>query len=184
MWGTVPDWISALAASAAAAIAFWQLKGIRQQIEESRKAGQSQLDGIRTQIQQAREQAESARNAAKIERTLAVCSRYESDLTIERCVRRLRRPFDDLSLFANPGSFKHELVMVLNYLDTIALGIHQNLYDESLARDHIGPIVLDYGRLLNLETFSRLGKNLDDYHCLTRLVQRWRERELAFKDRP
>src|ERR1700758_1325079 len=98
--GSVSEAVSAAAAVAVAVVAWWQLGGIRAQVEQSREE-------------------------AKIERTLAACSRYESDVVIERCVRELRLSYESGLCANDPCKHKHEIIMVLNYLDSLAIGFEQ-----------------------------------------------------------
>ncbi|HEY0464322.1 MAG TPA: hypothetical protein VGC79_08945, partial [Polyangiaceae bacterium] len=84
----------------------------------------------------------SIRAEAKKERTLAICHRYDIDPVLDVSLRSLWI----LQTSANKTAKdlkKHrpDIVTVLNYLDSIAVGIEQELYIEELARDHIESIV-------------------------------------------
>jgi len=163
LWGTVPDWISACAAVGIVLVAFFQLKGIRTQIKTAQE-----------QVEQGNKLAGEMREAAKIERTLAVCSRYESDVVVERCARILQLAYDQGIYQKNPARYKHETVMLLNFLDTLAIGVEQNLYVDELAKDHMGPIIRYYElRYLNADTLKALDIPKLDYQCLFNLANRW-----------
>ena len=113
------------------------------------------------------------------ERTLAVCSRYEADVVVERCVRELRH-VEGADFKKDPLKFKHEVIIVLNYLDQIAIGIDQKVYDEDMIRDHMEPIFAHYRKMyLNNELMSALGKDVDDYKSLYRMTDRWNSRSFA-----
>jgi hypothetical protein len=118
-------------------------------------------------------QITALRRESKLERTLAACSRYESDAVIERCVRNLRtarrhRTFDDA-----PLEFQQDAIVVLNYLDTLAIGIRQKLYNERLAKDHTKEIIVIAHLGYHPGMVARLGSVMPDLSghirsCLTR----------------
>ncbi len=74
----------------------------------------------------------------------------------------------------NPGKYKHSLIMILNYLDTIAIGIDQKIYDENLARDHTEAIVKHYSeRYLTEAAAKDVGFSLNDYRGVCELAKNW-----------
>jgi hypothetical protein len=114
------------------------------------------------------------RKENRLERTLTACNRYEADIVIERCVRRLRTARRSGRFAANPAAYEHDAIMVLNYLDTIAIGIQQGLYDENLAFDHAASIVQFYFETyLNPETAKKVGLVPKEYDRLCRMAQSW-----------
>jgi hypothetical protein len=157
LWGSAADLISAFAALAVAVIGWWQLGSIRDQVK-------------------------AAREEARIERTLTACSRYESDVVVERCVRRLRLAFENKTPIAEPAEHKHDVIIVLNYLDGLAIGFEQKLYDENLAKDHMASIVRMYRqRYLSPEYLDRLKIDSGDYHCLIKLADKWDSKAIGFR---
>ena len=84
---------------------------------------------------------------------------------------------------AKPQAYTHEIIMVLNYLDTIAIGIKQDLYDGQLAKDHMKPIVQMYrSRYLSSEEFGKHSDlSVDNYSCLMKLCDEWLSNEPQFK---
>jgi hypothetical protein len=171
-WGSAAEWGATATNVAIACIAFWQLGGIRNQVKAAHE-----------QVQIANKQALDARAEAKVERTLAACSRYESDAVIERCVRRLRCAHDEGIQGVELRKFQHEIIMVLNYLDSLAIGFSQGLYDEKLAKDHMSAIVKMYReRFLDKE---QLLKSLDidpgNYHCIINLAKKWSAKPPAYR---
>jgi hypothetical protein len=72
-----------------------------------------------------------AREEHRVERTVDVCVRYETDVTLVGSVRKL---YEDQSKgIASPKDFASDINMLLNYLDTIALGLRKR-YMRSAAR--------------------------------------------------
>ena len=131
-------------------------------------------------------QITAIRNENKMERTLTACNRYESDPIIERSVRTLRLAQTNGDFKKDPKSFEHDVVIILNYFDSIAIGIQQGLYDEKLARDHTDSIVKHYCELyLNLEIANRLDIRPDrDYERLCQMAQNWGKTQPYFQVNP
>jgi hypothetical protein len=66
------------------------------------------------------------------------------------------------------------MIMVLNYLDSLAIGFQQKLYDEDLAKDHMAPIVRLYrNQYLDTVLLKSMGIDPADYHCLITLADNW-----------
>ena len=71
--------------------------------------------------------------------------------------------------------------MLLNYLDTLAIGVRQGLYDENLAYDHTNAIVQKWtDALLDHETRKALDIDLRDFDRLHKMAQRWSNVEPRF----
>jgi len=127
-------------------------------------------------------QIQAVRNENRVERTLAACSRYESDATVERCVRALRHALATGGDYKeNPTKYQHEAIIILNFLDTIAIGIDQGVYEDLLARDHMKAIVKKWIELLLEPTKAKdLEIPADDYKCLHDLWSRWNRNEMYY----
>jgi hypothetical protein len=122
------------------------------------------------------------RKENKLERTLAACNRYESDAIIEGCVRRLREAQNRKEFEGKEKDFQQDIVMVLNYLDTIAIGVQQGLYDENLAWDHTEAIVRKWhDSLLTPDTARAADISLRDYDRLCKMAKRWANVEPRFR---
>jgi hypothetical protein len=158
--GSVSDWSAVISAGSAVALTV---------------TAWLQLRGLRNQIKAANDQTTEARHEAKIERTLAACSRYESDVVIERCVRTLRGVYDAGTYPQQAVGLKHELVMVLNYLDSIAIGFEQQLYLEDMAKDHIAPIVRMYYEqyMQDRANLKAVGIDPNNYSSLYQIAEKW-----------
>jgi hypothetical protein len=121
-----------------------------------------------------------------MERTLAMCNRYESDQVVERCVKILRSARADGKLRENPKTYEHEVTVALNFLDSIAIGIQQGLYDERLARDHTESIVQHYYEqyLRDQTAAEAVGIFCRDYERLCSMAQKWAKAKVYFQARP
>jgi hypothetical protein len=86
-------------------------------------------------------QLRSIRDEANRERTLRVCERYDTDPILDRALRRLAIGWRTGDIQRDPEKYRPFVTTVLNYLDTLAIGIAQGLYIEELARDHLAEIV-------------------------------------------
>jgi hypothetical protein len=127
-------------------------------------------------------QIAAIRKENRMDRTLGACNRYESDLVIERCVRRLRQANSNGHYDKNPKAFEHDVTIVLNYLDSIAIGIQQGLYDEELARDHTETIVKHYyDRYLTDAGAKKAGTLQKDYGRLCAMAQEWSKTHSYFR---
>jgi hypothetical protein len=122
------------------------------------------------------------RKENRVERTLAACSRYESDATVERCVKDLRVAHISGGMVnLTPQEHQHQAVVVLNFLDTIAIGVEQGLYLDPLARDHMESIVRTWTDfLLEPKAATALGIERRDYGCLVKLAKRWDQNEIYY----
>lgn len=119
------------------------------------------------------------REEAKKERTLAACNRYDTDQLLDQSVRRFSAAQKNGWFAADPSKFKSDAVFILNYLDSIAIGIAQNVYSESLARDHIGPILCGYVEDLLDQTIAReLGISAESFAHLMVVYNRWLQPEI------
>ncbi len=84
--------------------------------------------------------------AAKQQRiwsTLQACDRYDTDLTLNRNIRRLMRhleydrPLDD-------EQFNAAATNLFNYFDAIAIGIKHKMYDEEIVQAHLGNVIRNW----------------------------------------
>lgn len=104
-------------------------------------------------------------------RTVAACVRYET-ATIARSVDLVRgisveREYDSTI-------HGHHINIILNYLDTIAIGIRQSVYDEDIAKDHLRNIVRrQCGLYLNPKILGSIGSSISDFPDLFALHGRW-----------
>jgi len=86
------------------------------------------------QISQARKEAEKTR-------TLAACDKYDNDPILDAAVRRLVIAWDKGELHANPRPHRVDLWTELNYFESIAIGIRCGLFNETIAKLYLEPII-------------------------------------------
>jgi len=107
--------------------------------------------------------------------TLNACDRYDTDRLIQQAVRALKaapRGLDDQMkrLYAT---------RLLNYFDSIAIGLEQNFYVEAIARPHIGRIIFRrFAELTNAENpWISHEEAQRDFKTLIRLMKTWEDIE-------
>jgi hypothetical protein len=102
-------------------------------------------------------------------------------VVVEGCLRRLRVALEDNKFAGSDRNFKQDIIVLLNYLDTIAIGVQQKLYDENLAYDHTNAIVQKwYNDFLNCGTAKAVGVDSRDYDHLYKWAARWANVEPRF----
>lgn len=117
-------------------------------------------------------------------RTLEAVEVYDRDPIIDMCARNLFAARRNGEWEKDPSQFRIEVTTILNYLDGIATGIEQNLYVESIVRDHLGPVIVQYVTEAYLESriAQRIGiEPMKDYPRLLALVASWKPGEEGTK---
>lgn len=132
-------------------------------------------------------QIRSIRAEAQRSRTLDFCDRYDRDPILDLSLRRLWEARRSGELHKDSAAYRPDIATVLNYFDSLAVGIEQGLYIEELARDHIEPLVHTHVnqylseegvRELKLEWVHR-----SNYASLIKLAERWSNRPTRFRDK-
>ena len=94
-----------------------------------------QLDKVGEQIRQASDQDRRSH-------TLDACQRYEKDVLLKRAMRNLFRATHNGTDYTRlTGEHVFDALTILNYLDGIAMGIEQNVYIETMAKDYLDSTV-------------------------------------------
>jgi hypothetical protein len=122
------------------------------------------------ELRDTRDDNRSARVEQKIERTVAICVRYEADIMLVESVRRLRaEPAEPIEEYA------HDINLLLNYLDTIAIGLEEEIYEERRARKFMENILVSQcERFLNERVLSTIGLEMEHFDALQCLYEKWR----------
>jgi hypothetical protein len=117
----------------------------------------------------------SAREDAKVNRTLAACDRYDTDPVLDGVARRLARAFDDGSLRANPKEHRVDLYSIFNYFESIAIGVSRGQYDGDIVGDQLGTIIVSYVDdyiLSGISGWARLPEGEEEYFNHTMMLYR------------
>ena len=120
-------------------------------------------------------QLRAMRHEADKERTIAMCDRYDFDPVLDPCLRRLSVATGHGGDYkTNADKYKSDVVTVLNYLDSMAVGIKQGIYIESLAHDHSHVILRGHVKeLLGLGAPNIVGIDSANYAELIELNKKW-----------
>ena len=73
--------------------------------------------------------------------TLRACERYDFDPILDGAMERIWAASDEGKNYNNEGVTKRDMICVLNYLDGLATGIQQNLYIDSIIKDHMSLVI-------------------------------------------
>lgn len=132
-------------------------------------------------------QIRSIRAEAQRSRTLDFCNRYDQDPILDLCLRRLWEARRSGDLKKDSEAYRPDIATLLNYLDSLAVGIEQGLYIEELARDHIEPLIHRHvNQYLTTDAISHLRLEWlerSNYTSLVKLSERWSTRPTRFRDR-
>jgi hypothetical protein len=116
----------------------------------------------------------SAKADAKITRTLAACDRYDTDPVLDRVTNRLANALHDGSLAKNPKDFSVDVLGLLNYFESIAIGISRGLYDKDIVRDMLKPIVIAHVDDLIVSGITGWTRPEEDFDHLMGLYKEWK----------
>jgi len=118
---TIASCISALAAAVGVPLLFSQLKGRR-------------------------EDALQARAEAKKWATLEACKVVEENVMLAKAADHIWEHSSSSTVFdeTTKENAEREILLLLNYLDGIAIGLKQKLYEPAIVRDQLGPYFRRY----------------------------------------
>jgi hypothetical protein len=118
------------------------------------------------------------RREAQITRTLAACEKYDLDPVLDAICRRLAAARDSGDLQINPRSYRVDIYSVLNYLESLEIGVERGLYCGEVVRDHMDTIFVGY-----VEEYIKSGLvarattvvgDLSEYDKTIALVAKWK----------
>lgn len=117
-------------------------------------------------------QVTSARLENRKSRTMSAIEKYDSDIILDRALLNLRAA--RIAGFKEPADCKMDLLIVMNYLDTIALGIDKKLYDDDLVRTFMESIIKEHMReFVDDGLLVKSGANPSDFKSICELYKKW-----------
>jgi hypothetical protein len=122
----------------------------------------------------ANHQIRSARQEAKINRTLLACEKYDIDPVLDGVTRRLADGIGDGSLAKNPKKYTVDVTSILNYFESLSTGVVKGFYDEQIVADQLKPIMLEYVDALILSGVTGWTDPENDFVHLMRLYGKWK----------
>jgi hypothetical protein len=136
------------------------------------------------QISAARAEAEAARVEAKRTMTLEVVSRYDHDPVLDRALRRLARARDSKMLLTDTMRYRMDIVAVMNYFESIAIGLHQEIFIAEMVRDYMEPIFRSHIEEIEREKlFEKIGADPKDFEHICALNNSWKPRSTVHYQR-
>jgi hypothetical protein len=119
-------------------------------------------------------QISEARRETRTNRTLEIISRYDECPVLERALRRMAKARDKGDLATNVQAYRLEIVALLNYLETIAMGTKQGLYIKELIEDYMQPIIIFHvDETIRLELLKGLEAEPKDFQHVFQLKKDW-----------
>ena len=118
--------------------------------------------------------------------TLNICAKYELNENVVKANDSLYAAFHKRGN-GKPDeneckALQRPAIIVLNFLDGIAIGVSQGLYIEELAKDHLKTIVNGHVQnLLESDCARLLDLDRKDFHFLTAMNEKWREDKPYFQ---
>lgn len=113
------------------------------------------------------------RGDQKAWKSLEACEKYETSQTIVSAVRELRAGITDGTIDTNSTKYQVDAMIMLNYLEGIAIAVAQGFYLKDIVRIQLEPIIDFYIKeLLNNNARAlRIGLRPDDFNQLRGLLE-------------
>jgi type II secretory pathway pseudopilin PulG len=147
-----------------------QLRAIRRQIEAGNE--QTRLVAEQTRLMALQQAADEERERKW--RTLSECNRYDSDPVIHEATVKLWEHRLGRSGTPDPRVLKPYAATILNYLDSLAIGVNQGLYIDALIKDHMAEIVRYHvANHLNDAFAAACELNRNDYLAVLAMERGW-----------
>ncbi|MDE2134834.1 MAG: hypothetical protein KGJ49_09565 [Alphaproteobacteria bacterium] len=127
-----------------------------------------QLAMLANQIEESRKATQAADQRTREIETLHACRRDESEPVLVEAERRIWDASDGGKNYRTGKVNQHDLIIVLNHMDGIAIGVIQGLYLEAMVKDHMG---LMYKKVVE-EIFPSKVIDTDGYEAILELYGR------------
>jgi hypothetical protein len=122
----IAAWVTAVATVVLAIAAAIQLPLIVRQVR-----------ALAEQMKLSREAERNAERRVREWETLKACQRYDFDPVLNDATRRIWIASRCGTDYRHEDVDRRDIILLLNYLDGIAIGIEQGLYIESMVQDHL-----------------------------------------------
>lgn len=127
-------------------------------------------------------QISEARRETRTNRTMEIIGRYDHDAVLEQALRHLAEGRDKGDLASNVMAYRLDIVSILNYLESIAIGTKQGLYIRELIEDYMEPIIRYHvEETLSLNLLKELKAEEDDFEHVFMLKKEWDDARKAGK---
>jgi hypothetical protein len=108
-----------------------QLKALSDQLAETREADAAQATRHKEAI-------DAAERRLLETRTMDACHKVDTDPVLTACSKRIWEASDGGTNYKTGRVDEHDLILVLNYIDGLAIGILQEVYAAEIVKDHTG----------------------------------------------
>jgi hypothetical protein len=125
----IASWVTAIATVVLAIAAAIQLPLIARQVR-----------ALAEQMKLSRDSEANAERRMREWETLRTCQRYDFDPVLNDATRRIWIASRSGSDYRHADVDRRDIILLLNYLDGMAIGIEQGLYIDSMVQDHLGPM--------------------------------------------
>lgn len=116
------------------------------------------------------------REETKLQCTLTVCEKWDTDPVIDQCLHRLAEGWSKKEIFKKPQRYRVDAVTILNFLQSICTGIEAGVYDEPLVRkfheNNINELTDDY---FEKGLIEKMGSKRHEYRILLRMHKKWKK---------
>ena len=118
-------------------------------------------------------------------KTLDICNEYDSNEIYVKSADVIHTWFEQLDYEkANWSELNRPAKNILNYLDGIAIGVKQRVYNREIVVDHLGPILKkQVDRLLSEHAAAKLKLPRDDFACLIAFREELRSPNVTYTGR-
>ena len=128
-----------------------------------------QMAGLRAQLDEQRKARIAADERERIWGSVRICERYDSDINLENACARIWKDSEQGKDYNKAD--KRDLIIVLNFLESVAVGVEQNLYVEAIIKDNLETVV---EKTVHEYLLSGLVKcDRDEYRSLLALYRKW-----------
>jgi len=145
--------------------------------------GIKQLKTLKNQVKIQADQLKIQGEREKKWHTVAACERYSSDPILHDVTKSIWKKSNNGSDYTGYTDLDHDIIQTLDYLDSLAVGIEQDIYDEVIIKDNLKEVVYkavkvfikgEPGNLAGRDWIT--GKALctkEEYPFLSRLYNKW-----------
>jgi hypothetical protein len=115
--------------------------------------------------------------------TIKACERYDSDPAINHYTKLIWDKSKNGTDYTNIEEARHEVLGFMNYLDSLAIGVSQGVYNEQIVSDHLRSTIYKAVKIFikgetgEVDGFSwSVNKPFvkpDGFECLLKLYDQW-----------
>ena len=114
------------------------------------------------------------RDQSKLQCTLAVCEKWDTDPVIDQCLRRLSEGWETKNIFSNPRIYRMDAVTMLNFLQSICTGVEAGVYDKELVKQFLKVTISDQIKdYLENGLIEKMGIAAEGYAIMMRIHKGW-----------